>query len=162
MPILSPADKVALEEGWKALVKIPLNEHEQIEQPFRCLNNTFQKGEYRETIWLWFNIMGFSVANRMNAIDPYNPEGVKPASMTDKDADAIVALAVTKIYFFLYVRGADCLAVTVKSDGVELNFIEFNKCLAVLQKYMEKGVSVKVQPWLLDTVRQVQADESPA
>ena len=46
----SSAKKVELEADWKALRDIPLNESEQIERLFRCLNDTFQKSEYRETI----------------------------------------------------------------------------------------------------------------
>ena len=157
--VVYPADKEALEKGWQKLTDIPIDEQENIDRPFECMGRFFPTGTPRFDIWGWFDTMGFFVGNRMNGINPFFRSGVDPAGMNEKTADAIITQSTTRTYIWLYVKGSDALAVTVKGETIKVEFVDYDKCLATLKSLVDKKIQVKFTPWLLDEVKQLQTPE---
>ena len=158
--VVYPADKEALEKGWQKLTDIPVDFLERIVQPFECMGRFFPSGTDRFEIWTWFDSMGFYAGNRMNGINPFFRSGVDPNGFNEKTADAIVIQGATRTYVWLYVKGLDALAITVKCETIKVDFMNYDKCLSALKVMVDKKIPSVIQPWLLDAVRQLQTSEA--
>ena len=119
----------------------------------------FPPGTPRSDVWIWFDSVGFFVDSRKNGINPFFRSGVDPAGFNEKTADAIIIQPSYRTYIWLYVKGSDALAVTVKGETIKVDFVDYDKCLATLKSLMDKKIQVKFTPWLLDEVKQLQTPE---
>jgi hypothetical protein len=158
--MVRPEDKVKLEAGWVTLSNIPIDRDEKLEEMVVCMDRNFPAGTPRVDVWAWFETMGFWPNNRMNGINPFYYYGTNPDKTTQEDCDAIISQSTMNTYIWLYMRDLEALILTVKIGGVEVNFVSYAKVVSTLKLCVEKKMNVKIQPWLMDEVRALQASEN--
>lgn len=158
-PPADPKDRDALEAGWAALVEIGFDEYDQLPKPFRCLNAVFQKGSYKDEVYLWFETNGFCVDNRINGINPFHKDGIKPLVITENECDAIIINGKSRIYIWLYMRDLDAMVLTVSGEHVKIDYVKYDKVLATVKTCIDKKLDVRIKPWMLDEVRLIQTPE---